>query len=134
VYSSKASGINLTSRLEGLNKHYGTRLIASETIYAAAKDSFEFQLLDRVAVKGRMEGIVIYELVGERTDGKPRPEFLDRYEAAFTSYHNGDFDAALRILGGQYSDPASHVLGSRCREFLSNSPKDWTGVHGFKSK
>jgi hypothetical protein len=33
-----------------------------------------------------MEGIVIYELVGERTDGKPCPEFLGRYEAAFKYY------------------------------------------------
>jgi adenylate cyclase len=133
-YTAIGDGINLASRLEGLNKYHGTRLIASEAIYAAAKDSFVFRLLDRVAVKGRMEGIVIYELVGERTDGKPRPEFLDRYEAAFKSYQNADFDAALRILDGQYSDPPSHVLASRCREFLSNPPKDWTGVHESKSK
>ena len=133
-YTAIGDGINLTSRLEGLNKYYGTRLIASETIYAATKDSFEFRLLDKVAVKGRIEGILIYELVGERTDSRPRPEFLDCYEAAFTSYQHGDFDAALRTLGRQHSDPPSHVLAARCREFLTNPPKDWTGVYAFKYK
>jgi hypothetical protein len=59
---------------------------------------------------------------------------VECYEAAFTSYQNGDFQGALRILGGQHSDPPSHVLAGRCREFSSNLPKDWTGVHVFKSK
>jgi len=133
-YTAIGDGINLTSRLEGLNKYYGTTIIASENIYAAAKEAFEFRLLDRVAVKGRTEGLAIYELLFERAQGKSRPEWMERYERALASYQGGDFSAALVVFENLGDDPPSRVLASRCREFLQNPPANWNGVHIFGSK
>jgi adenylate cyclase len=133
-YTAIGDGINLTSRLEGLNKYYGTHIIASESIHAAAKDAFDFRLLDRVAVKGKIEGIVIYELLAERMEGRPRPDFVDRYEQAFASYQRGDFAAPLGLLEGMDEDSPSRVLANRCREFLSHPPANWNSIHIFDSK
>jgi adenylate cyclase len=133
-YTAIGDGINLASRLEGLNKYYGTHIIASESIHAAAKGTFEFRLLDRVAVKGKAEGIVIYELLAERIAGKPRPEFVDRYEHAFASYQRGEFKPALQLLESQIEDSPSRVLAHRCRAFLTNPPSNWNGVYVFDQK
>jgi len=133
-YTAIGDGINLTSRLEGLNKYYGTHIIASECIYAVAKDVFDFRLLDCVAVKGKTEGIVIYELVAERLAGVHRPKFMDRYEQAFALYQSGDFAAALNLFDLAKDDPPSRVMASRCREFLNTPPLNWNGIHVFYSK
>ncbi len=134
-YTAIGDGINLASRLEGLNKYYGTHIIASESIYAAAREVFEFRLLDRVAVKGKTEGIVVYELLAEPVAGEPRPAGVDRYERAFESYQQGDFAAALQLLEGQDDDPPSNALASRCRELISHPPPStWNGIHIFESK
>ena len=133
-YTAIGDGINLTSRLEGLNKYYGTHIIASESIQAAAKDAFEFRLLDRVAVKGKTEGIVIYELVGERRSGVSRPDLMNRYEQAFAVYQRGDFATALKLFEGQAGDAPSRVMASLCREVLNHLPDNWNGIHVFDSK
>jgi adenylate cyclase len=134
-YTAIGDGINLASRLEGLNKYYGTQIIASENIYAAARNGFEFRLLDRVAVKGKTAGIVIYELLAERIAGQTRPTSADRYEQAFAHYQRGDFAAALELLKDREEDSPSRVLASRCRACVSQPPPaGWNGVHVFESQ
>jgi adenylate cyclase len=133
-YTAIGDGVNLASRLEGLNKYYGTSIIASESIHVAAKEAFEFRLLDRVAVKGKTEGIFIYELLAERIAGKPQSELMVRYEQAFAAYQRGDFAAALGLVEGQAVDSPSSLLAGRCREFLNHPPGDWDGIHVFESK
>ena len=133
-YTAIGDGINLASRLEALNKHYGTTFIASEAIHAAAKDEFDFRLLDRVAVKGKMQGIAIYELLAARTPGYTRSPAIDRYEQAFAFYQQGNFSRALPLLEQQPNDPPSVLLLARCREYIARPPADWNGIHGFTSK
>jgi adenylate cyclase len=134
-YTAIGDGINLASRLEALSNHYGTTIIVSENIYTAAKEGFEFRLLDRVAVKGKMQGVTIYELVTERTAGGQRPAHIVRYEEAFEAYQRRDFRDALALFEAQLQDRPSVVLAKRCRELLKNPPaSDWNGVCVFASK
>jgi adenylate cyclase len=133
-YTAIGDGINLTSRLEGLNKYYGTHMIVSESLQAAAKGVFEFRLLDRVAVKGKTESILIYELLAERTEAQPRPASIDRYEEALVLFQRGDFASALKLLEAQDDDSPSRVLAGRCREFLAHPPQNWNGINTFDSK
>src|SRR5213078_1933668 len=49
-YSVMSDAVNLASRLEGANKFYGTRVIASETTVAVAGEAFTWRELDAVRV------------------------------------------------------------------------------------
>jgi hypothetical protein len=65
-YSAIGDAVNLASRLEGLNKLYGTLILASDQTRNEAGDQFEWRYIDRVAVLGRSQSTDIFELLGER--------------------------------------------------------------------
>src|SRR5260370_42112920 len=67
-YTALGDTVNHSSRLEGLNKDYGTHILVSETTYSAAKnDGFVFRQLDLIRVKGKLQPVAIYELIGRAT-------------------------------------------------------------------
>lgn len=123
-------GVNLASRLEGLNKQYGTTIMTSEAVRVAAGDAFAFRLLDKVAVKGRREGIRVYELLGDSAAAAASAGVVAAYEQALEACWRWDFDAALALLESQSDDPPSRVLAERCRAFrTAPPPANWDGVY-----
>jgi adenylate cyclase len=58
------SSVNLASRLEGLNKFYGTEILASGRLRTLAGDAFLFRPLDVVLPKGAFEPMEVFELIG----------------------------------------------------------------------
>ena len=127
--------INLASRLEGLNKLYGTSIIASGTIVDRANEVFDFRLLDVVAVKGKSDPIKIYELLGTKGAFEHCRQVVSAYETAFSAYAAADFKRALAVLQENASDPPSTVLIERCKAFLQvPPPADWRGIYLSASK
>ncbi|MET0151083.1 MAG: adenylate/guanylate cyclase domain-containing protein, partial [Candidatus Binatia bacterium] len=134
-FTAMGDGVNLASRLEGLNKQYGTRILVSAAVEADARGVFCFRRVDRVAVKGRHEGVEIFELLGARGDVATLPEPLQRYERALEAYFEKRFDAALALLDGCAGDPPGEVLAARCRQFREEPPPaDWDGVYAAREK
>lgn len=139
-YGAIGDGINLTSRLEGANKFYGTEILISETTYALVKDDFEVRFVDEVALKGKQISIKIYELLGR--PGTVDADRLARrapYEAALELYRAGRFDEAIPLFRalaqpGEGGDEASRVMLARCEELVSDPPHDWRGVHVMTRK
>jgi adenylate cyclase len=67
-YTAMGDTINVASRLEGLNKEYGTSILVSAAIRDAVADRFNLRPLGLVQVKGRAEKVGIWELLGENGD------------------------------------------------------------------
>ncbi len=123
-FTAIGDGVNLASRLEGLNKQYGTQILVSETIYEAAKEHFAFRRLDRVAVKGKSRGIEVYELLQQKVGAAVK------YEEALAKYFARDFAGALAVLEPQPDDAPSRVLAERCRKMQKEPPPaDWDGIY-----
>jgi PAS domain S-box-containing protein len=134
-YTAIGDAINVASRLEGLNKRYGSSIIASKTIVDRANEAFDFRLLDVVAVKGKSNPITIYELLGTKGALDHCRGAVSAYETAFKEYLAGNFESALVLLRENTGDPPSSVLVERCKAFLKEPPaEDWGGIYVWASE
>jgi adenylate cyclase len=130
-YTAMGDGVNLAARLEGLNKVYGTTILASEAIREAVGDAFVFRKVDRVAVKGKARGVVIYELLGAAGDARldGMRARVEAYEAALAAAHERQFERALSLLATLRNDQTAAVLAGRCQAWLkAPPPADWDGT------
>ena len=62
-YTALGTAVNLASRLEGLNKEYGTTILVSEQVYSRVQHRFRFRSIDTVVAKGMTTETRVYELV-----------------------------------------------------------------------
>jgi len=136
-YTALGDTVNLASRLEGLNKRYGTWILLTESTLAEVADRVVARRIDRVAVKGRAGGTLIHELVGLR--GQVDPALLERnaqYEAALDLYFAMRFEEAGQAFANlESSDPPSRVMRERCATYVADPPPgDWDGVHVMQQK
>ncbi len=131
--------VNLASRLEILNKVYGTRILASQEVRDAAGPGFEWRRVDRVAVVGRTADTVVNELLGLR--GQVAPAVLaarEQYEQALAAYFARRFaeaEAGFRAAAGLTGNRAAELMRRRAEAFSGYPPPDdWDGVYMLSSK
>lgn len=128
-YTALGDGVNLASRLESLNKVYGSQILVSAPVAEEAHKKFVFCHLDRVAVVGKTQPVEIFELVGPQ--GQVEAERLSQisaYERALVKYFAMDFAAALQILKGITEVKAAPLLAERCVLLAAHPPCNWDGV------
>lgn len=132
-YTAIGDNVNLASRLEGLNKMYGTHIIVSESTKESAGNGFHFREIDLVTVKGKHRPVPIYELMVTEDMA-----MVDSFEGALRLYRNREFSAALKIfsdLSTQKGDQVSVMYSKRCLEFIeAPPPEQWDGAFIAKSK
>jgi len=140
VYTAVGDTINLASRLEGMNRFYGTWVLVSEATRVSAGDAYAWRRLDRVRAKGKAVAIDLYELLGRAAEvDAPTLDCVRRYERALDRYMARAFDEAEAALEALLADhpgdpPAGHLL-TRVREMrVDPPPADWDGVHVYDIK
>ena len=139
-YTAIGDTVNLASRLEGVNKFFGTRIIISENVYKLAKDAIETRELDLIRVKGKNVPIRIYELVGERgTLNENAKEFLSLFHEALEFYRNKQFDKAARqfenLLDVKHDDGPCTTYVERSKLLaMQKLPEQWDGVFTLTTK
>ena len=128
--------VNLASRLESINKHYGSRIIVSEETFNGAKSDFIFRELDKIRVVGKSQAIKIFELVAtidQNTEALSAQ--LSEFKKGQKLYQSGDFSAAAEIFAHLSStDPVSKVFYERCQYFINNPPTNWDGTYQALNK
>ncbi len=141
AYTALGDTVNLSSRLEGLNKDYGTHILINESTHAAVKDSgFVFRELDLIRVKGKLQPVTIYELVGRATEILPETQdLLSRFVSARTLFKARKWQEAQQafqaILETWPADGPSRTYWKRCQEYLFDEPPlNWDGVFTMDHK
>ncbi len=138
-YTVMGDAVNLGSRLEGINKQYGTRIIISEFTYEDVKDEFVCREIDLVRVKGKVLPVKIYELIAEKTVSKEMETVLNHFKKGYDLYHKKAFQEAIhefdQALSINPEDQCSKLYIKRCEDFISTPPpENWDGVFVMTSK
>jgi adenylate cyclase len=139
-YTVIGDAANLASRLEGLNKYYGTEILISSSTYEEAKDEVWARPVDWVSVKGKTEVVLVYELLGLRDETEQADrELAELYTQALRRYRQREWTEAIRlfeqVLQIRAEDGPARQMLARCRYYQGNAPGEaWDGVHRMESK
>jgi adenylate cyclase len=132
-YTALGATINLAARLEGLNKNYGTRVLASADVKARAEHRFVFRTIDRISPKGFAEAVAIHELRCAREgDVAAELALCRRWDEVYCSIEREDPARALAAVSAFLSeypgDSVARYYAERVQATLhSGRPKD-TGM------
>ena len=142
TYTVMGDAVNLGSRLEGLTKEYGVKILISEnTAKSLTPGKFFIRDLDDIRVKGKTEPVKVFELM--RPDFLYQEahilEFIEIFESARSEYASRSFEKA-KILFSQclqlkQDDLSTIMYLKRVDAYLGNPPEEnWDGVYNYAHK
>ncbi|MCA9296896.1 MAG: hypothetical protein KC983_10265 [Phycisphaerales bacterium] len=138
-YTALGDTMNLGSRLEGVNRLYGTTILAERAVRDAAGEGFVWRFIDCIRVAGRETPVDIFEPIGF-TGEVPAHQVTvyDAYERAWQRYVERAFDEARTMCDAilaEDDDAVTRVLRERCRHYHEAPPgESWDGVTSLDSK
>jgi adenylate cyclase len=137
-YTVMGNSVNLASRLEGVNKQYGTWILISENTYNEAGGGFTVRRLDRVRVAGIREPVRLYELFDEEkhTDTATK-EAVKMFHIGLKLFEEKKWNKALDNFKGVMKllpqDGPSSIYIKRCSDNILNPPpQSWDGVFNLR--
>ncbi|MGN7611505.1 adenylate/guanylate cyclase domain-containing protein [Magnetococcales bacterium HHB-1] len=123
--------VNITARLEAMNKKYGTEILMSQPFYDQLDSELQKKCrrLDYIAVAGRENPLFIYTVIDD-----PQNEKLEsRYQEALTYYLKGEWHQAYQrfeqALQENPNDGPTKAMMKRIRE-VNNY---WPTLKGYLS-
>ncbi|NET29879.1 adenylate/guanylate cyclase domain-containing protein [Okeania sp. SIO1I7] len=140
-YTVIGDGVNLSSRLEAITKHYGCDIILSEFTYQLCRDYVRVRELDKVKVKGKQKSVSIYELIGAISDNidQETEQFLELYSRARTAYMERNFALAVSYFKrAKKMRPDDEAVGTHIQRSVKHitnpPPHDWDGSYSMITK
>jgi len=143
-YTALGDIVNLSSRIEGLNKEYATHILLSDSTYAVVEDPLlVFRELDLIRVKGKLQPVTLYELVaargtpeGDAPDLEEHLEFFSQGRACYRERRWQDAQFVFeKLLERWPEDGPARMYLERCKEYLVAGPEEnWDGVYVMTHK
>jgi adenylate cyclase len=139
-YTVMGDSVNLGSRLEGLNKVYGTNIIVSQMTFEKVQEEFLGREVDLVRVKGKGQPVKIFELLAPRARASADQQALAGvFHAALEEYRKRNWEKAREILQSLLArfphDGPAKIYLERVETLSQNPPPaDWDGVYTMTTK
>lgn len=139
-YTVMGDSVNLGSRLEGINKQYGTRIIISEfTKNQISADEFLYREIDWVRVKGKNEPVKIFELMNRGEVSETQKLQVAKFNSGFQFYMEQQWQKAIAefnlALNYNAADLTSQIYIKRCQDYINQPPgENWDGVFTMTTK
>jgi adenylate cyclase len=140
-YTVIGDAVNLASRVESLTKHYAAEILVTRGTRALLAPDIAARELDLIAVKGKDQPDVIYEIIrpGGPSDWLLGDGVIERFESGIAMFRDRRFEEALTHFSAfnddHPSDRASAIYLERCGVFMVDPPaEDWDGVWRFDTK
>ncbi len=138
-YTVLGDAVNLSSRLEGLTKFYGIKLLVGEAAIQGL-DSFLFRHIDRVKVKGKIKAVDCYEPICIlKSADEELKQRVAEYHRALDCYFAQDWDEAETILKALQQNEPDCLLYKVYLQRIETLreevlPEDWDGSFTHTSK
>jgi adenylate cyclase len=138
-YTAFGENINLSSRMEGLNKYLGTSILATGDIIESVKDKFITRYLGRFQLKGFAKAVDVYELIGTLQTDHPSKLVREDFALALEHFKRREFDAAelcfKKLLQKTPKDGPAQFYLKAIKEFRVDPPgQGWNGEIELKEK
>jgi adenylate cyclase len=139
-YTIMGNAVNLSVRLEVVNKQYGTWILASEDTVCDTGDALLYRKLDRVRVVGINEPVCLCELIdmaeiADEIDKKRVFVFHEALDLFEKREWKPAVDGFKEVISIKSDDEPSKTYLERSNKFIKTPPADtWDGVYNITSK
>jgi adenylate cyclase len=152
-YAAVGENTNLASRLEGLNRHFGTDVLATREIQRVVENELTSRLMGHIQVKGFARAIEVHELLGPKAMAEASRPWREKFAVALQHFRNRRFDPAKEAFeetirlrrqiessprnGGETpldDGPSVFYLKQIAELRLNPPPPEWVGEVAMKEK
>jgi adenylate cyclase len=138
-YTALGEAINLASRMEGLNKHLGTRILITSETQGAVAGQLLTRPLGQFRLKGFGKAVSVFELVGRLDLADSCRPLHQAFADALSCFRQGDLRGAegkfRRALQIAPEDGPTHFYQGSIREMQKRPlPANWTGALELSEK
>lgn len=129
-YTMMGDTVNLASRLEGINKQFGTYTMCSQATMESAQANgctLAFRNIANIAVVGRQEPVLVYTPMTQ-AEHKEQESVFTAFAKPYELFTQGEFAQAKDLFSDLADkDPVSQKYVAKCETYIAHPPENWQG-------